>query len=769
MSQKRKMEDNGDVEMADAVPVTEMEMEFDYEAAIKEFFMTEFQLGDDDNENVKSLYMKAHEKFKGRSNYQEIVQGSLAVGFSDEVAERCVPLTKALSEGMTSTSTAMSVLTQQEAAEAESENAAAMPDLEHATQNNKPRDMLLKRLDSLGEGDTNLAPFLAIVQSSGYGKTRTILEVAKKRRVVYLLCSDISGGLKSPKVANEFLTNIRNKESTFDRERHASKYLAAIVKTADKYETAEELFRAQFTKEGRLNDLFYGHLLDNYKKVKTPTTSPVKWNGKEYSVASDSSSVVTDSSSVNQNQTANDNKPLVVVFDEAVCLTGREGHNNHSPYRCIRRVLKSLKLIGVFLDTSGQLHMFAPEAAASDRDTGIGKFAAPIFEIDTFDQFRNPDDHQPLFLGRPLWKMQWEYRLNKNNDKLVEFAAHKLLPDRCDDGLCALFICRFGLQPVKGLANALVANHMATLVDVSLDRKSVVVHYKSEPILAEASALITSGDDPQEATPSNNPCIVMQKVREKLQASLLECDKGDRGEVAAAAWLGYSLDNVRMDSKKRCSGIHSRLSQEIEVLEFLRAVCPNTEELKENNDTFGYVLAGWKINFTHFCRLGFSPDTSILKKCWDQRVAIYMPEGEEGLDLLITMMKMEGGKEKFATLRVQVKNYKNMITDKAISDLLQKLDARRCAPRTLQNEEPFSIALLIQVGIGGMSHRQACLVTLGKNTRRTAGKPKQKQLQLACTVSGQYEGSIRGIAGDPEDNREYIGSSEAFRTGAWFE
>ena len=437
-------------------------------------------------------------------------------------------------------------------------------------------------------------------------------------------------------------------------------------------------------------------------------------------------------------------------------MTEEEGINNDSPYRCVRRVLKHFGLIGVFLDTSGKLHVFAPESSSSDRETGIGKFAPPIFEIDTFDQFRNNDQTELFFFGRPLWRMQWQYRLRESFDSLVEFAAHKLLPpqlQKSPEGLCAVFICRFGLQPRKELADSLVANHMATLVDVSEDRQAVEIHYKSEPILSEASAWLTSyggvaaGD-------------VMQQVSDKLNSNVLKSDKGDRGEVAAAAWLGFSLDTVRKKDTDY-NAATSNLSREVEVLEFLQVVCPDMN----NEVDFTTVLEGWKVNFTHFCRLGFTPGKSILKKCWNQRAALYLPEGEEGLDLLITIMK-KTEEETFATLRVQVKNYKNQITEKTISDLLQKLDVRRCAPRMLLNDEPFSIALLIQVGGGAMSNHSD-LINLGRPTRSNETASSQ-QLQLACTVSGQYERAIHSIAGPSADNRVFIGSSEAFRAGEWF-
>ena len=213
----------------------------------------------------------------------------------------------------------------------------------------------------------------------------------------------------------------------------------------------------------------------------------------------------------------------------------------------------------------------------------------------------------------------------------------------------------------------------------------------------------------------------MQRVSDKLNGNFLKSDKGDRGEVAAAAWLGFSLDDVRKKGTVY-NAATSNLSREVEVLEFLQVVCPNML----NDYKFTTVLKGWKINFTHFCRLSFTPGRGILKRCWDQRAALYLPEGEEGLDLLITMKKMEMGTEMFATLRVQVKNYKNKITRKAVSDLLQKLDVRRCAPRTLLDDEPFSIALLIQVGEGEMSNH-IDLTDLGRRLRSNQKKVLSQQ------------------------------------------
>lgn len=203
---------------------------------------------------------------------------------------------------------------------------------------------------------------------------------------------------------------------------------------------------------------------------------------------------------------------------------------------------------------------------------------------------------------------------------------------------------------------------------------------------------------------------VLKQVSSNLSRSILKCDVGDRGEVAAAAWLGFSLDDIR--KKQDYNAETSNLSREVAAYAFLKEVFPGLPRF-DNVET---CLQGWKVNFTHFCLLGFAPDRSILKICWDRRAALYLPPGEEGVDMLITMRKGETDVITYATLRVQVKNYKNRITKATLDDLFQKLDVRRCAPRTKLGEEPFSVALLIQVGEGYMEN--VCKhATFGRKTR----------------------------------------------------
>jgi len=611
-----------------------------------------------------------------------------------------------------------------------------MPDLMMVASNRRPKESLLQSISDV-ERNKDLAPFLTLVQSSGYGKTKTMLEVAKTRRVVYLLCSNINGGWTPPKVVNDFVTEIKSGKTDTERRGIASQFLQAVAATAGEYSKPQKLYDAQFTSEGAFSK-FYNDLDKNFRMIKllrgqTQGVTPANATDREVPSA------------------------LVVVFDESKILAMEDSQTVKSAYRCLRAELRRESAIGVFLDTFGSTSLFLPEDAPSDRETGIGFFPPPVFEIDTFDEFK---DHF-LFLGRPLWKMNWQYRHDQDFTELVKFAAHKLCPANIaspKDGYVALFLCRYGLNPSGELAKRLVASHLATLVGVSVDRKQLLTKYKSEPILAEASAYLTTCGS------VNLHENVLLEVRSLIGNKVLTSAKGDRGEIAAAAWFGYTLDRLRQKTTScdKYNAERTSLSREIDVLQFIEALCSSTTIM---DDTVRQLLKGWMINVTHFSRLGYSPGRDILPLAWKRRVGLYMPEGEEGVDIVIPAC-IDQSKEKFATVRVQVKNYKNIIGKTCMYNLFQKLEVRTCAPLSTFEEEPLSIAFLVQVGQGQMAARVG-LQDLGKKTR--ASTPLAQQVQVACSLSDESDrdlcASLRDIAGAGVENTEFVLSSEHFNRG----
>ena len=624
-----------------------------------------------------------------------------------------------------------------------------MPDLVQPSLDTGTVESLLNTIDGI-EGASATAPFLAIVQSSGYGKTKTVLDLARyKRRVVYLLCNGISHGWQRSKVMGNFIEYFKTAKDKNEVARH---FLNAVLDAAEKYESPEALYKAQINEDGSFGG-FYQELDKKWEERKR--SSPSR-STKEKSL-------------------------LIVAFDEAKVLTNDE--DECSAYRCLRRGLKETGLFGLFLDTYGSTNLFVPEGANSDRGDGLGKFTCPFFELDLFDIFDRDCDSEPkedhaFFLGRPLWKMQWQHRVNQDMKALVYFARHKLQGMEREgveqsNGLLALFLCRFGLRVNdSNLAERMVASHLATLIGISVDRKILFTKYKSEPILAEASALATKSDSVRTQ--------VLSEVEGRLSEGLLDFPKGDCGEMVAASWLCYTLDAIRGQSfsEESYDGLSNSFSKEVSMVQFVKGLCGKSMSM---DMTTHRLLEEWAINVTHFCRPDGLVDLDILPLCWRRRVGIYLPAGEPGIDLLVAARRQSDPqvqpdaktKGLYTSVRIQVKNYKNKIQDSVVRAIFDKLQINRCVPRCRPSEEPVSFAILMQVGTGSVLPSVVEAPT-GRSTR--AQTTTARQVQVTCNLSDLQKESgtylskdtykiLQHMAGTPVDNLEVNWSSFKFQQG----
>ena len=637
----------------------------------------------------------------------------------------------------------------QNSVECHSSSRNKMPDLVQPSLDTGTMESLSNTIHEI-EGTSATAPFLAIVQSSGYGKTKTVLDLARyKRRVVYLLCNGISYGWQRSKAMGDFIECFK---TATDKNNVARHFLNAVLDAAEKYESPEALYKAQINADGSFG-AFYQELEEKW--VEREKASPSR-SKKEKSL-------------------------LIVAFDEAKVLTNDKDEN--SAYRCLRRGLKDTGLFGLFLDTYGSTNLFVPEGANSDRGYGLGKFTCPFFELDLFDIFDRDCDSSPkldhaFFLGRPLWKMQWQHRLNQDMKALVHFARHKLQGLEREDvepcnGLLALFLCRFGLRVNdSNLAERMVASHLATLIGISVARKTLFTKYKSEPILAEASALATQSDSVRTQ--------VLSEVQGQLSEGLLDFPKGDRGEMVAASWLCFTLDAIRGQSfcEESYDGLGNSFSKEVSMVQFVEGLCGKSVSM---DMSIRQLLEEWAINVTHFCRPEGLIDLDILPLCWRRRVGIYLPAGEPGIDLLVAarrkrgrQMQMEAKtKGLFTSVRIQVKNYKNKIQDTTARAIFEKLQINRCAPHCTPSQEPVSFAILMQVGTGAVQP-SVVKAPIGRLTR--AQNTIACQVQVTCSLSylpresGSYLSKdtykiLQHMAGTPVNNVEANWSSFKFQQG----
>mmetsp|Transcript_62147 Transcript_62147/g.151598 ORF Transcript_62147/g.151598 Transcript_62147/m.151598 type:complete len:865 (+) Transcript_62147:142-2736(+) len=591
------------------------------------------------------------------------------------------------------------------------------------------------------------APFLCIVQSSGYGKTRAVIELARQghKRVVYIPCKKECTNETTwtvPGVVSEVIAEVNNKKDDADLcMRKWDKFLQAVQECTKKYDTPKTLIESQIDGEGRLGE-FYREVYNEWKKKTTPTTNrvkPVVGILKSGDDTKDENPKTVTWEYTKPNLTKNS---LVICFDEVTAL-------KDVPYKALRRMAKQMNIFCLFTDTATSVcELIAYDDHSSSSNGGmLGKFAAPFYRINTLDLFwdvdRCDDDYLNLFqAGRPMWgsyvttKQRKEVNITDEDliGALVRYAMARLSGQGSRDlektekdtlsvnfdrdpekkrppmnppsedntlivspHLIAYFTCRFSMGPMSRIASLLAKYSLATLNFVSEDRTHVGTSYPSEPILAEASARLTKD--------RNNLKQVLDHVKASFRntTTLLDAPKGDVGEMCTAALLGYSMDAIRYGLG------HDNMSRPVPLFELLKYFkC--TETL---NDEIERVTSGWEISFTHFSRPNWQLTESDLKVMWKRRVAYYVQEGMQGLDLLISIKKKkedvtmseekkenegidEAEKETFGTFRIQVKNYSGKIYKSERSSILTNLWPENCPP-TIKNEA-FSVGMLITTG-----------------------------------------------------------------------
>ena len=588
------------------------------------------------------------------------------------------------------------------------------------------------------------APVLCLLQSTGYGKTRAVVELAKAKpkQVVYLFWKSLTGSWEVPLVLKDILGIGSLAELAWETK--WERFLSAISKTVEEIgkDTTTTLYDEQFN-ENRLGN-FYDRLKVCYDSMKSPKRSSIRKDGQQQN----SKKVVFDYS----NAAPVTAESVIVCFDEASALP-------LDAIRALRHVSKAKGIIIILADTAASICKFMPpnDHSTSLHGGNLGRFIAPIFSFENFDlvwSFENKDDdYEALFCcGRQRWQshireMEKGGTQDEERIKSLLALARRLLTTEpntetienetlsCNDPnissikpqMIALFACRFALGESSKLSEMLVKYSLVTVSGLSEDRSVIECEYPSEPVLAEASARYTS-ESPQ----NKNLFEVLWHVQAALHShgKLLEPPRGDAGEMCAAALFGYSMDFIRKDLS------HKYMSQAVPLKDFL--------------DMFDYgcalpdCLDGWQVNFTHFIRPDCIPDEDELPMMWKRRVAYYVPKICEGLDLLIIIHK----EAEYATLRVQVKNKKQEICASDRNTYLQLLLPSQCPPKT--RSEPFSVGLLINTN----KIKKDCRLVDGSGTRirrrttRDSNRPNMDQqvLQLAASFPSKREHPLSKVA-----------------------
>ncbi|CAJ0842277.1 3030_t:CDS:10, partial [Entrophospora sp. SA101] len=510
--------------------------------------------------------------------------------------------------------------------------------------------------------------YIALVQSSGYGKTRAVGELSKKGYWIILFCFRGIGSsgfpLETPK-SGEFLKELKECRSVDEAANICLYWIGAAVQiiAKEKY-MPEQLWEMQMIQKDKLYS-FWNEIAQIRKSFKGSTDE-----------------VINNTKKLCEEQLSG---KVLCLFDEASALFDGNVNIDESsnlPYRGCRRALAYISSIfGIMTDTNSSVANLVPQAK-DDKSSRIIKdtnmsLLDPFIHVATTDIFSKsgslPQEIQELQgqqgfdicqFGRPLWIAY--IVANKNVKGTILFAQSKLLGgmdpsvlisndnDMGKNQIFAILIsndndmgknhakrkivlshfgCTAGLHlcPKMELPSQLAGNHMATIVAINEDRTELLACYPSEPILAEAAMKILSVDN------------YRIKAIEILNSIIWEgciVDAGDRGElgmriVLLTAWMHTKpLDFY---------------SRRINVLDFLQALFP------QSNINTCTMWEDYEVGFTHFIPITYQPNMDTIKKAWGQYGAIILKRCQQGGDLMLIVQNKKTSN--FGCIVVQIKNW----------------------------------------------------------------------------------------------------------------
>ncbi|PKC54058.1 hypothetical protein RhiirA1_508123 [Rhizophagus irregularis] len=318
--------------------------------------------------------------------------------------------------------------------------------------------------------DSRYVPYLAIIQSSGSGKTRLVAELRTKGIYVLYICKrseDSTGCPKSTPFAQKVLDTIRDDE------------FGALF--------AEEFWDIQ---------------------VKGDHECEEFWN-----VVLGSLDLKSSQSKCNNEEFVKDLFPqigisVVCCIDEAHELITQR-NSGETYFVKWRRQIKKISWKGFFnvvLSTNGKIGNFLPPTikdTVSARTTNFQIFPAYL-DVSTTDVLallvenvgkenfdKDYDLKRAVYLGTPLWGSLAQ--AGESLKDLILLASEKIrnFSKKKDDYIAnlACISCTLALEVSPRIAEVdnLIASHMATAIGISPDRTSILCTYPSDAILASGA------------------------------------------------------------------------------------------------------------------------------------------------------------------------------------------------------------------------------------------------------------------------------------------
>jgi len=515
--------------------------------------------------------------------------------------------------------------------------------------------------------DKYYAPYTAIVQSSGFGKTKQFEFLSKRCFVIYVSLSSV------------------HSTSYPHRSRLAEFLLDNSIET---YEEVDSRFHAYF--------YTYMNYLSNKQLADSPGIFKNCVNSNNDDLIGE---IITNTQIIKKSRCEikrlKSQIKTIFVFDEARNLINTKFSFDvdsekeiESYFIILRRTLKRLpeNCFAIFTDTLSYLSNFIPVSNV-DPSSRISKkefeLFDPIYSIPTWDIFAKMDEVTPEKLdslenifsyGRPLWYAFYCGILELNDEKLspnyvFDLAKTKLLCNQNFDSpnimpvevALALIGCRsqIDIDPKSNEASLLVANYMRICLYIDESRSNIYTLYSSEPILAEASALICHDDGYYEQA--------LIRIRHAVLNGVIS--QGKIGELTARIILLMANDRCPFNEVQSSSMVFTR---KVNLETFLKCMIGLKKLQEIQNDYKQNGLSEAKIEkllkavlfFNHFVQFDKAPSFEQLQQLLKRCGACICSPNQKYVDLILPILFDPLDFNSLGFVLIQIKNYKDPVLPK---------------------------------------------------------------------------------------------------------
>ena len=552
-------------------------------------------------------------------------------------------------------------------------------------------------------GATDLfLPIATLCQSSGHGKTKFMKQFSEANLSIFicLRAQNDKGCPDGSVISRDFLNAMRNVQPSL-------KFLFSLILAA--LELIEKIQKSHKDNEVTREFMLYqpwkmkNYYLNNDSSLETKQNEFRENVLQEYSEYSENNEDF-DSGSINESIKTKMNEimkdmvlfVLIDIIIRAKALLEPSDfpdfdRNNESLLKVFRRsihdLFKGVRIVFLLTDTNSKISNFTSVKETTDGN----KIVLPntyepfykIFNVDLFLPFyykkrieskkkfnfndllkRNPFDTL-FYYGRPLWgsliSCKYKLILEMAKEKLIFYTEWTQLnsSEKVHAKLAALSSRTTLMLTYSANVNSnLVAKYMSKLYHVNDDLSELHARYISEPILAAAASMIMSESEHLKS--------ILDNLNNYVQSVSLN-STGSIGEIVAELILLLAYDRA-------CGNILDmtlkNLLKAITVESFLKSLVGESNYDIMKKDIPKNIEKGL-LCFTHFIKKYDKLNVEdAIKDFIGRGAAGQFKNNEKGIDLFIPVVS---GNDIITYIFIQVKNYADKISPKAINVVIEKM------------------------------------------------------------------------------------------------